>query len=144
MPTDPIILRDSSCFRDISEDQLKAIAEITNAVCYPPGYVLFEEGSRGERLYLLIKGDVEVLYNIGEAGQAQVDTVSGEEIVGCSALAEPYAYTATERSLTEIEVLEIDADALRKLMKEDCSLGLAIQQQVTRMLLDRIMSLRLN
>ena len=144
MPTDPIILRDFSCFRDLTEDQLKAIAEIADAVCYPAGYVLFEEGSPGERLFFLVKGDVEVLFNIGEAGQAQVDTVSGEEIAGCSALAEPYVYTATERSLTEIEVLEIDEGALRNLMREDCSLGFAIQQQVMRILLDRIMNLRLD
>ena len=143
MPTYPIFLRDFSCFRDLSDDQLKAIAQITNAVCYPPGQILFEEGKPGERLFFLVKGDVEVLYSIGEADQVRVDTVSGEDAVGCSALVEPYTYTATERSLTEVEVLEVDAASLRELMQKDCRLGLSLQQHIIRVLMERILNLRL-
>jgi CRP/FNR family transcriptional regulator, cyclic AMP receptor protein len=143
MPTDPIFLRDFSCFRDLSDDQLKAIAQITNAVCYQPGQILFEEGKPGEHLFLLVKGDVEVLYSIGEADQVHVDTVSGEDAVGCSALVEPYTYTATERSLTEVEVLEVDAASLRELMQKDCRLGLSLQQHIIRVLMERILNLRL-
>ena len=112
MPTDPNYLRDFSCFRDLSEEQLKVIAQFTDAVCYPPDWVLFQEGKPGERLFFLVKGDVEVLNDIGEIGQIHVDMISGEEVVGCAALVEPYIYTATERSLTEVEVLEVDAVAL--------------------------------
>jgi CRP/FNR family cyclic AMP-dependent transcriptional regulator len=143
MPTDSTFLQDFSCFRDLSEKQLKAIAQITDAVCYPPGQVLFEEGKPGERLFFLVKGDVEVLYNIGEAGQVRVDTVSGEEVVGCSALVEPYAYTATERSLTEVEVLEVDATSLRELTQKDCQLGFSLQQHIICVLMERILDLRL-
>jgi len=73
----------------------------------------------------------------------RVDIVSGEEVVGCAALVPPYVNTATVRSLSEIEVLALDANDLRKLMKEDCSLGFSIQQQIMRMLLDRITNFRL-
>jgi CRP/FNR family transcriptional regulator, cyclic AMP receptor protein len=143
MSTDPNYLRDVSCFRDLSDEQLNSLAQISDALCYPAGHTLFEEGKPGERLFFLVKGDVEVLYQIGEAGQVHVDTLSGQEIAGCSALVEPYAYTATERSLTEVEVLEIDAEALRNLMREDCSLGFAIQQHVIAFLMDRILNFRL-
>jgi CRP/FNR family cyclic AMP-dependent transcriptional regulator len=143
MPTDPNYLRNFSCFRDLSEEQLKAIAQITDAVCYPPGRILFEEGKPGEHLFFLVKGDVEVFYKIGEAGQVHVDTISGEEAVGCSALVDPYTYTATERSLTEVEVLETDAVSLRELMQKDCRLGLSLQQQIIKVLMRRILNLRL-
>ena len=143
MPTDPTFLRDFSCFRDLSENHLKAIAQIANSVCYPSGYVLFEEGKPGESLFFLVKGNVEVMYNIGEDGQVRVDTVSDEEIVGCSALVEPYAYTATVRSLTEVEILEIDAIALRELMEKDCCLGSLLRKQIIRILMERILNLRL-
>ena len=143
MPTDPDYLRNFSCFHDLSTKQLKDIAEITDAVCYPPGQVLFEEGRPGERLFLLVKGDIEVLYNIGEAGEVRVDTVSGEEAVGCSALVEPYQYTATERSLTEVEVLEVDVVALRELMQKDPQLGLSLQQYIIGILMERVLNLRL-
>lgn len=143
MPTDSQYIRDLPCFRGFSDEWLSAIAQITQTVCYLPGQVLFEEGKPGERLYFLVKGDVEVMYNIGEAGQVRVDTVSGEEVIGCAALVEPYIYTATERSLTEIEVLEIDAIALRELMQNDCCLGFSLQQHIIKVLMERILDLRL-
>jgi CRP-like cAMP-binding protein len=96
-----------------------------------------------EKMYLLASGEVEVLYNIGDEGPTQVDLVSGGEVIGCSALVPPYTYTATTRCLTEAEVLELDAVALQQLMKEDCSLGFALQQQVMRVLMDRIINFRL-
>ena len=143
MATDPKFLRDISCFRDLSDEQLENLAQITNALCYLPGHTLFEENKPGKLLFFLVKGDVEVFYNIGEAGQVHVDTISGEEIAGCSALIEPYVYTASERCLTEVEVLEIDAEALRNLMQEDLSLGFAIQQRMIALLMDRITNFRL-
>jgi CRP-like cAMP-binding protein len=94
-------------------------------------------------LFFLIKGKVAVLYTIGEAGQVRVDAVSGNEIIGCSALIEPYTYTATERTVTEVEVLEVDAVALRELMQRDCRLGLVLQQHIIRVLMERILDLRL-
>ncbi len=143
MATDPKYLREFACFRGLSENQLNAIAEISSAVCYPAGYELFKDGSPGDRLYFLLKGQVEVFYEIGEAGQVRVDVVTGEEIVGCSTLVDPYVYNATERCLTDIEVIEIDAEALRKMMREDYSLGFAIQEQLIKVLLDRIVNFRL-
>jgi CRP-like cAMP-binding protein len=143
MATDPNYLKAVSCFHDLSDDQLKRLAQIADALCYPPQHTLFEEGKPGKRLFFLVKGDVEVLYHISEDGPVHVDTLTGEEVAGCSALIEPYVYTATERSLTEVEVLEIDAEALRNMMREDCSLGFAIQQRVIALLMDRITDFRL-
>jgi CRP-like cAMP-binding protein len=143
MPTDPSYLRKFSCFRDLSESQLDSIAELTTSICFPEGRLLFEEGKPAKNIYLLIQGEVEVLYKIGEEGPVRVDTVLGEEIVGCAALVPPYENTSSIRSITEIEVLEIDAIALRNLMREDCAVGFSIQQHIMMMLLDRIMNFRL-
>lgn len=143
MPTDVKYLREFPCFRSLTDQQLETIAPITTAVCYPADYVLFEEDQPGDRLFFLLRGKIEVDYNIGEAGQVRVDTIFGNDVAGCSALVSPYTYTATERSLTEVEVLEVDAKALRDLMHRDCQFGMALQDQLIAMLMDRILNLRL-
>ena len=143
MPTDARFLQNYPCFRGLPEEKLKSIAQFANAVCYLPGHTLFNEGEPGKYLYFLEKGEVEVLYNIGEGGLAQVDKISGQEIAGCSALIEPYTYTATERSLTEIEVLEVDVLLLRELMQQDYALGFMIQKNIINVLMERILDLRL-
>ena len=144
MSTYSSYLQKFSCFRDLSNSQVDTIAEITTSICFPQGHVLFEEGKPAENINLLIKGEVEILYKIGEDGPQRVDTVLGEEVVDCAALVPPYLYASTVRSIAEIEVLELDAIALRKLMKKDCALGFLVQQQIMRMLLDRIVNLRLD
>jgi CRP/FNR family transcriptional regulator, cyclic AMP receptor protein len=143
MATDAALLKDFSCFRDLTDDQINKIAQFTNAVCYPPKHVLFEEGQAGERIYFLVNGEVEVLYRIGEDGMVPVDIVCGEEVVGCTALVDPYTYAATERSLSEIEVLEVDTASLRALMQQDLELGYKIQQHIIEILMGRITNLRL-
>ncbi len=143
MAVEPSCLQKLVCFRELSEENWKAIAQLATAECFYPGHILFEEGKPGKYIYALRKGRVEILYNIGEEPSTRVDLISREEIIGCCTLVSPYVYTSTARSLTQIEVLEIDAGALRELMREDCSLGFAIQQQVMKILLDRIINFRL-
>lgn len=143
MVADPESMSAYRCFQDLSEEQRREVAQLAEDECLYPGQTLFREGDPSEAIFLLRSGNVEILYNIGEEGPAKVDTVSGEQILGCSALVEPYTYTSTARSLSEIETMIIDAAALRKLMVEDQSLGYTIQKQIIRMLLDRIIDLRL-
>lgn len=142
MATDPNMIKRFACFRDLSEEQLNSLAKISNSVCYSPGHVLFEEGQQGECLYLLIDGDVEVFFQAEETGLDKVDTVSSEEMVGCSAMVPPYTYTATEKTLSQVEVLEINTDDLRDLIEKDPHLGLKLQGHMIKTLNDRILKLR--
>jgi CRP-like cAMP-binding protein len=143
MSVDATYLRKFRCFENLSDEQRAAVAEFAEAECFYPEYTLFEENSPGEYLYLLVDGEVEVLYSIGEHGPARVDKMGAGEIVGCSAVVSPYKHTSTTRSLTKIDVLIVDAKALRELMYEDCSLGFSIQQHIIKLLLDQIISFRL-
>ncbi len=143
MSTDPKWLKGYKCFETLSDEQLNNIAQLTQAICYPAGQVLCEEDEPGRNVFFLVKGEVEVLYNIGEEDKARVDSLSNEEIFGCSALAEPYTYSATVRCLKEVEVLVLDAVSLRDLMEKDCCLGLKIQQYIISSLTGHIIDLRL-
>ena len=62
--------------------------------------------------------------------------------MGCSALVEPHMYAATNRSLTEVEVLEVNISLLTDLMHKDCQLGLKLQQQLLKFMMGHIMELR--
>jgi len=142
MSTDPKLLRSFACFHTLSDEQVNAIAQISNSVCYSKGYVLFKQDDPGDFLYLLIEGDVEVLYEHAETGAQRVDTVSSEEVVGCAAIVPPYTYTATEKCLSDVEVLEIKTNELRDLIQKDPQLGLLLQEYIIKILNERILSLR--
>ena len=143
MPTDPDRLTRYACFRTLTEDQRQAVAQLAREECFYPGHTLFQDEKPGTQLYMLAAGEVEVLYSIGEEDPTRVDTVGEGEILGCSSLIDPYVYSSTAHCLSEIETLVLDAEALRKLMEEDCQIGYSIQKHIIRMLLDRIIDLRL-
>jgi CRP-like cAMP-binding protein len=143
MSVDAVYLQKFHCFEDLSAEQREAVAVLAEAACFYPEHILFEENSLGEFLYLLVEGEVEVLYTIGEDGPSRVDQMCAGDIVGCSALVPPYKYTSTTRSLTKIDVLAIETKPLRELMHIDCPLGFSIQQHIMRFLLDQIINFRL-
>jgi len=58
-------------------------------------------------------------------------------------LVEPHLYAATERSITDIEVLEIDIESLKKLIQENNQLGLRIYENIIKIMTRRILELRL-
>jgi len=143
MSVDVTYLQKFRCFEDLSDEQREAVSELAEAECFYPEHTLFEENEPGELLYLLVEGEIEVLYTIGEEGPTRVDKMGAGDVVGCSILVHPYKHTSTTRSLTKIDVLTVDAKALRKLMQEDCPLGFSIQQHIMRLLMDLIISFRL-
>lgn len=142
MATEPNLIRKFSCFRDMTDEQVQLIAKISNSICYPSNYVLFKEGEDGKILYLLIDGDVEIFYTTDKDDLHKVDTVSSEEIVGCSAMVPPFVYTATVQALNDVEVLEIGTQELRQLIDQDPQLGLKFQEYLIQILSDRILDLR--
>jgi CRP-like cAMP-binding protein len=143
MPMDPGGLQKFTCFRELTEGQRKVLAQIVTEEFYNNGHTLFEEGKPGTHIFLIGDGQVEVLYNIGEEGPSRVDRVGAGEIVGCSALVDPYTYTSTTRCCTDVKAMIMEAESLRNLMNDDCPLGFSILKNLIRMLLDRIIDLRL-
>jgi len=142
MAVDISLIKKLSCFQGLTKDKLDAISQISNSVCYLPGHILFEQGQKGETLYFLIDGDVEVLFKSAYTDPRRVDMISGAELVGCSAMVPPYTYKATEQCLTEVEVLEIELEALRNLIEKYPQIGLKMQEHVIKILYDRILHFR--
>jgi CRP-like cAMP-binding protein len=130
-------------FSELSAEQMYAVRQLCREECFYPGYTLFEDGEAATKMYVLVDGEIEVFFAIGEAGMVQVDRVGAGEIFGCSALVPPYVHTSTARPKTRVEVLELDAAALRKLFEDDPRLAVSIQQYVIQCLLARIVDFRL-
>jgi CRP-like cAMP-binding protein len=130
-------------FSDLNAEQMHAVIELCREECFYPNYTLFEEGEPATRMYVLVDGEIDVFFTIGEEGLARVGRIGRGEIFGCLALVPPYIHMATARAKTRIEVLELDAAALRELFEEDPRLAVSIQQHVIQGLLARIVDLRL-
>jgi CRP-like cAMP-binding protein len=143
MVEDILFLRQYELFANLRSDQLRAVVPFVEPQCFYPDQILCQEGQPAETFYLLVDGNVEVLYAIAEEGPARVDKLTAGNLIGCSALVPPHVYTSTARTLTEVEVLAVDVAGLRGLSEKDPRLVVDVQQHIIRCLLEHIVDMRL-
>lgn len=137
----PELLRRYPFFALLEDEQLKAIAMISQEKCYPKGALLVKENTPAICLALLIEGDIDLIYSGGGEGaisNALVGSIAPGEPYGVSSLIEPYRYTATARATMPVKVIELDGVALRKLVEKDGKLGFIMMHNVAIAVLERL------
>lgn len=123
-------LRALPCFAGVGIESLKAVAAITHERDYKPGEPLVREGDPAQCLFIVRHGEVDILYALQGGETRVVDTVVAGDLLGWSAVMEPYQITATCVARDEVHVLCVDAAGIRKLCEEDHSLGFRLMTKV--------------
>lgn len=54
-------LRLLAIFKDVDEDSLRVLAELGEAIEFPPNHVIAREGQLGSGLFLILKGERRAL-----------------------------------------------------------------------------------
>jgi CRP-like cAMP-binding protein len=137
----PELLRRYPFFASLNDDQLKAIALISEEKTYPKGTLLLKENTTATRLFLLLEGDIDLVYSGGGEGaivNALVGSIAPGEALGVSSLIEPYKYISSARATMPIKVIEVDGTALRALMEVDQKLGYALMCNIAVAVLERL------
>lgn len=130
-------------FSRLSSSELEKIASTTVEVQYEAGSTLFEEGDAATELFILQEGKVALQMTLLKE-QAQmsrritVDVSSSNEIVGWSAIVEPYIYTLSAVCLQKISALSISSVALRQLLEDDPKIGFAFVSGLLKVVASRL------
>ena len=143
MNSDFKLIHNYPLFNGLNEEQMQALLLVCREECFLADAILFEEGQPAIEIFVLVEGEVEESFTAGKAVLTPIHPVGVGEIIGCPAFVPPYTHSCTARSLTQIEVLAINAIGLRKLFAQDCQLAVSIQQYVIQALVERIGKLRL-
>ena len=137
----PELLRRYPFFALLTDEQLKAIAIISNETSYPKETLLLKENTTANKLILLLEGDVDLIFSGGGEGaisNALVGSIAPGEMLGVSSLIEPYTYISSARATVPVKVVEIDGAAVRALMQVDKLLGYALMRNVAAAVLERL------
>ncbi len=144
----PELLRRYPFFNSLSKAQLSEIAMISDEVDCKNGETLIEENQPANTIFLLISGSIDLIIKSEEAYHPTqhkefiVGEINPGEIFGISALTEPATYDAAARTSRDSQIIIIDAEALRGMMKDDLELANHMMVQVIRGLKDRLQSTR--
>lgn len=141
-------LKNSELFGGLSTSHLEKVAVLCRSASYRENEVIFKEGDEAGEIYILTEGRVVREMEVRPVANrpaipTAVDVSTKGEILGWSAMVEPYTYTLSARCLTNCTVLAMKGDMLRKLMDEDVSLGYELLKRLSQLIKLRLAESRL-
>ncbi len=136
-------LRECRIFSALSDNALEEIVSLAVEKQYEAGATLFEEGDSAEELIVLQEGKValqmaqpKIQMPIGR--RITLDVVTKNEIVGWSAITEPYIYTITAVCLQKVKALSINGVKLRQLVRDDHHIGYEVLKELIKVVASRL------
>jgi CRP-like cAMP-binding protein len=116
-PIDPVFLRNSELFESQPEEVVQAVLAQGQLLEFGPGEVVFRQGDRGDRLFVVKSGVLEVISTPADGSEAvPVAYLGTGEVLGELALLTGSARSATVRSPEHAELFSVDRTVFVDLM----------------------------
>jgi len=102
------LLRQVPFFVSLPEAEINLLAHTLREIEYPEGAVLFLEGEKGERFFILLEGEVDILKALGTSEERLLGTRRAGSFIGeMSLLSEDQKRSASVRARTHLRMLEM-------------------------------------
>jgi hypothetical protein len=120
-------------FGGLDRSKLKLLSFASERHTYSAGENIFEQGDIGDKAYVIINGDADVIVETND-GPKKLVTMTQNDLFGELALLCDAPRTATIRASSELSLMSISKDVFFKLISEDINMS----ARVTRFLADRL------
>jgi small-conductance mechanosensitive channel/CRP-like cAMP-binding protein len=113
------LLSRNPLFGDLSEEEMLQLARTTRCLRFAPGEVVVREGNRGDSLFQVVQGMVEVLKDQEDAEPFQVACLKPGDVFGEMSMLTDTSRSATVRALEECVLLEVSRPSLGPLLQQN-------------------------
>ncbi|MBI2830842.1 MAG: cyclic nucleotide-binding domain-containing protein [Chloroflexi bacterium] len=139
------VLRNCTVFAPLTDSELD---KVVNSLLilekqYDPGTTIFKGGNSAEELLVVVEGKIalqEMLPN--SQGQSNrrvtVDVITPGEVVGWSAIVQPYIYNFSAVCLQKVKVLSFSATKLRWLLENNREIGYKLLNGLIKVVASRL------
>jgi CRP-like cAMP-binding protein len=135
-------LRQFDIFKDLTDAELENIQSIAKLERFKANTRVFEEDSLAVKMYLVLKGRVEIrLRKAAGFMPITIDVVGPGEIFGWSAVTNPFTFTAGAWTVADTELISLNGEVLRKLFKINNHLGYKVMMQIAAVISKRFRAL---
>jgi serine phosphatase RsbU (regulator of sigma subunit) len=112
------LVRRIPLFTTLPDAEITPLAAALRPAAYPAGAVLFREGDRGDRIYIVLAGQIAIVSALGTADEHVLGLRGVGEVVGEMSLFDPDGRrTAAGRAQTNAELLELTHDDFDALLR---------------------------
>lgn len=139
----PELLRRFAYFSGATEQTLKQVAMLAEEKSVRAGDVLFREGQDATELCVLMEGEVDIQYVLGDGTYQTVDTLIAGDLMVWSALVEPHTTHSMGVARTPVKLIAIDAPRFRALLDSEPVLGYHVMKAVAAAVAHRLHGARL-
>lgn len=134
------LLRHTTIFRDLNDDELAEVAKVCTQQSFVSGEYVFREGEEGNRLYLIAEGQVRISRDVPGSGEEAFAVLKAGALFG-----EMAVFDRTERSTHAIAtggatVLTITRSDFETILDDDRELAYKVLWACVRLLSSRLRS----
>ncbi len=131
-------------FRDLTINHLDKIAQISQLRHAKAGEVLFREGDREDRVYIVLDGRIALDMMVPPRGKIRFYTAEKWEVFGWSSVTPTVRQrTAGATAVVDSLVASVEAAKLRELCDQDHDLGYLVMRRLANIVASRLMISRL-
>jgi len=123
LPQTPDLLANVPLLRELTAREIERLADRTRQARFPAGASIVEIGEPGRSLYLVLSGEVQVVYPSPSA-DFELARLGPGDFFGEMALLNDKPRSATVRALTEVEALVLDKDDFRRVVSDTPGMAL--------------------
>ena len=121
------ILKNIPFFAELSDEDLQAIIEKIQMDYFAADHVIFNQGDEGDKMYIIKRGQVQVLRD-----NTILATLSDGQFFGEMALVSDEPRNATLKTTTDIEVLVLVKEDFRHLLESNPSIASIVSYEVVK------------
>jgi CRP-like cAMP-binding protein len=125
-------------FHDLTAPQRARLASVFTLCEYQAGQTIFEQDERARNLYLVIQGEVEVVFKPDDGPEMMVARIKPQGVVGWSAAIGSPCYTSAVRCSIDSSLLRVDRHDLRILCDMDPGLGRILLERLAIIIAERL------
>jgi signal transduction histidine kinase len=123
-------------FRNLDPRELQALREIAQERTYPAGARIFTQNDRGDGVYVIRDGQVEIAHLVGDRALCVFSKFGPGEIFGEMSVIEDLPRSATTTAAKETKVYFIPRDEMAALLRRSPSLSFRLLQEISKRLRD--------
>ena len=125
-------------FADLGPLEVRWLSQVVDWRRYPPGSFIFQEGDKGDTLYVIVRGKVEILKQKGEGEVLQIAALGRGTVLGEMSLLENERRSAAAFTTQETAMLEIKKEKLEKLFSRHAIIGYKVMKKIAVSLSQRL------
>lgn len=126
----------------MNRTQLALLTDCAMVVRFAPGQVIFREGERANRFYLIESGRVVLESNGRHSEPVTVDSVGAGELLGWSWMFPPHVWHFTARAVEPTVAIFFHGHILREYCERNQALGYELFKRMSAVMLKRLQAAR--